>query len=113
MHRFTPVLIAQYADSGLQPDTTYYYEVRSYTGTGNSAFSSPVSVITLPATPTGLGASATGSQSTSVSWNTVSGVTGYTLDRSDVVRQRVCGRFTPAPAPVRRQRTAARYDVLL
>jgi autotransporter-associated beta strand protein len=74
--------ILQYADSGLQPGTTYYYEVRSSTGTGSSTFSASVSVITLPATPTGLIASATGSQSTSVSWSTVSGATGYTLDRS-------------------------------
>ena len=36
----------QYADSGLQPGTTYYYEVGCCTGTGNSACSSWVSATT-------------------------------------------------------------------
>ncbi len=45
-----------YSNSGLQAGTTYYYEVRSATSTGSSAYSSSVSTITYPATPTGLSA---------------------------------------------------------
>ena len=51
---------AQYPDSGLQPRTTYYYEVRAYTSTGNSAFSSPpVSATTWAAVPVVTGISPT------------------------------------------------------
>src|SRR5208337_2145349 len=53
---------AQYADSGLQSGTTYYYKVSASDDGGNSAFSSAVSVLTIPATPAGLSASATGVQ---------------------------------------------------
>jgi autotransporter-associated beta strand protein len=73
---------AHYADSGLQFGTTYYYEVAAGNGSGSSAFSSPASATTLSGVPADLTAAATGSQSASVRWNTVSGVTGYTLDRS-------------------------------
>ncbi len=37
-----------YSNTGLQPDTTYYYEVRSATSTGSSAYSSAVSATTSP-----------------------------------------------------------------
>ena len=57
-------------------------EVLAGNGSGSSAFSSPVSATTPSGVATGLSATAAGSQSTSVSWNTVSGVTGYILDRS-------------------------------
>ena len=39
-------------------------------------------VATAPATPTGLTATATGSQSVSISWNSSSGATSYTLERA-------------------------------
>ena len=73
---------ASYPDSGLQPNTTYYYEVNSSNSAGSSAYSSPVSATTYPATPTGLTATATDSQSISISWDAVTGATTYTLQRS-------------------------------
>ncbi len=75
---------ALYSDSGLQAQTTYYYEVAASNTGGSSSFSSPASATTAaaPATPTGLGASATGVQTISVGWNTSSGATGYALDRA-------------------------------
>ncbi len=72
----------QYTDTAAQPGTTYYYEVRSGTSTGNSAYSSPVSTITYPAIPTGLSASASGPQSISVSWSTMTGATTYFVQRA-------------------------------
>jgi autotransporter-associated beta strand protein len=71
-----------YADSGLQFGTKYYYEVCANNGGGSSAFSSAVSATTLSGVPTGLSASAAGPQSISVHWNTVTGATTYTLQRS-------------------------------
>ena len=76
---------AAFGDSGLQAGTTYYYEVRTNTATGNSAYSSSVSATTLaavPNPPTGLTVSASALQTLSVSWNAVSGATNYVLDRS-------------------------------
>ena len=70
---------AAFADSGLQFGTTYYYEVNATTGGGTSTFSSPVSATTLSGIPTGLSATATGSQSVSASWNAVTGAATYTL----------------------------------
>jgi autotransporter-associated beta strand protein len=70
---------ASYPDSGLQFGTTYYYKVCSSSSGGNSAFSSPVSAATLSGVPTGLTATVTGPQSISLTWNTVSDVTTYTL----------------------------------
>ena len=72
----------QCTDAAAQPGTTYYYEVRSGTSTGNSAYSSPVSTITYPATPTGLSALATGPQSISITWDAMTGAASYTLQRA-------------------------------
>ena len=93
----------------MQFGTTYYYKVSASNSGGSSAFSSPVAASTYSGMPLGLnvaaatvfaswsgagsdvdwsdtanwgGAAANGPQSVSVSWNTVSGVTSYTLDRA-------------------------------
>ncbi len=73
---------ASYSNSGLQPGTTYYYEVKSGTSTGSSVYSSSVSALTYPATPTGLTVSATGPQSISTSWSAMTGATTYALQRA-------------------------------
>jgi autotransporter-associated beta strand protein len=73
---------AQYSDTTVQPGTTYYYKVCAGNSTGNSAYSSYVSATTWGGVPTGLNASATGAQSISITWNTVTGATSYALQRS-------------------------------
>ena len=40
-----------YVSSGLDPSTTYYYQVRAYTGATNSAYSNEASATTLPDPP--------------------------------------------------------------
>ena len=70
-----------YTDTGLQFGTTYCYEVCD-NNSGSTSFSPSVSATTLPGVPTGLAAAAAGSQSISIIWNTVSGATTYTLQRS-------------------------------
>jgi autotransporter-associated beta strand protein len=82
---WTPVYsgaATQYADGGLQFGTNYYYKVCANNGGGSSAFSSSVSATTLSGVPTGLAATATGPQSISLGWNTVTGAAAYTLQRS-------------------------------
>jgi autotransporter-associated beta strand protein len=73
---------ASYPDSSLQAGTKYYYEVCANNSSGSSSFSSPAFATTYPATPTGLTASATGPQSISVNWSTVTGASFYTLQRA-------------------------------
>jgi autotransporter-associated beta strand protein len=70
-----------YTDTGLQFGTTYYYEVCD-NNSGSTSFSPSVSATTLSGVPTGLAATAAGPQSISIIWNTVSGATTYTLQRS-------------------------------
>jgi len=74
-----------YTDTGLSANATYYYKVSAYNSTGESAQSSSVSAktsISIPATPTGLSASAASSSSITVSWSAVTGATGYKIYRS-------------------------------
>ena len=55
--------MTSYPDSGLNPGTPYYYQVRSHTDSGQSAFSSPpVLTITVLSTPAGLSTSLNGSR---------------------------------------------------
>lgn len=89
---------ASYSDSGLQANTTYYYEVKSNDSTGSSAYSSSVNATTFPATPTGLAATPTGSSTISVSWSTVSGATSYTLQRSTSASGAYTSVYTGATA---------------
>ncbi len=59
-----------YSDTGLTPDTTYYYEVKASDSTGSSAFSSAVSATT---SPTVTVASPTNGQTVAASAITISG----------------------------------------
>ena len=75
-----------FGDAGLVNGTTYYYVVRSFDGTLESANSSQVSATPVappsgPAAPTGLNATA-GNGSVTLSWNAVSGATSYRVHRS-------------------------------
>ncbi len=83
---------------GLNPSTTYYYEVFAVNSLGDSPPSSVVSATTLgtspgaPPAPTGLTATAASSSQIDLSWNAVSGATGgYLIDSS---LTGVAGSFT-------------------
>ena len=75
-----------FGDSGLANGTTYYYVVRTFDGSLESANSSqasatPVAPPSGPAAPTGVNATA-GNGSVTLGWNAVSGATSYRVYRS-------------------------------
>jgi subtilisin family serine protease len=74
-----------YLDSGLAASTTYYYRVRASNGAGDSSASptaGATTVAAVPAAPASLTVSAASSTTVQASWSTVTGATGYALDRS-------------------------------
>jgi fibronectin type 3 domain-containing protein len=71
-----------YNNTGLSGATTYYYKVSAYNTGGESAQSGQVSATTTPAVPSGVTASKASSTSITVSWNPVTGATGYRVYRS-------------------------------
>ena len=77
--------VTNYADTGLADGTTYFYRVQAFRSCwGNSAYSAPVSTVTLlppaPVTPVGLVA-VPGNGSISLRWLTSSGAGSYNLKR--------------------------------
>jgi fibronectin type 3 domain-containing protein len=76
-----------FADMGLTSLTTYFYRVSAVTSLGVSEQSSPVSATTLAASavpaPDGVQANALSNSSIQISWNNVSGATGYRVFRSN------------------------------
>jgi fibronectin type 3 domain-containing protein len=66
-----------YTVSGLLPNTTYYYKVSSYNHLGESSLSSSVSATTVFNFPSNVSAAASTSNSITVTWDSVSGATGY------------------------------------
>jgi len=73
---------ASYTNTDLTANTTYYYKVAAYNSYGTSSQSSYLQATTAPAAPTGLTKTAATSNSISLSWNTVTGATGYYIYRS-------------------------------
>ena len=70
-----------YTVTGLTPSTGYSYQVRAKNAAGTSAYSSAARVTTLvrpPAVPSNIIATAD-TDSVTISWNAVSGASGYTL----------------------------------
>jgi fibronectin type 3 domain-containing protein len=85
-----------YTDTGLSPNTTYYYKVSAWNDYGASSQSSSYGYATTqdpddgkgdesykPAVPTGVTAQAHSPTSISVSWNYVSGASSYRVYRSN------------------------------
>jgi cellulose 1,4-beta-cellobiosidase len=73
-----------YMDNSNQPNSTRYYRVSAVNSAGESANSTTVSATTMgttakPSTPTGVSATTSGQSAGSVrvTWNAVSGATGY------------------------------------
>jgi fibronectin type 3 domain-containing protein len=73
-----------YSDTGLSAATTYYYVVQSLCTGGTSANSAEASATTLPAAPTNLTATATGSSQISLTWNLSTHATSYIVLRGTV-----------------------------
>src|SRR5262249_60092146 len=73
-----------YTNTGLTNGTTYFYQVTAVNAGGQSSTSNEASAtpqVALPPAPTGLTAAAGNAQVT-LSWNSVSGATSYTVYRS-------------------------------
>ena len=67
--------------TGLISGTLYYYRARSSDGSGTSGDSNIIgSILTIPATPTAIVATAISQTGFTVNWNGVASVTGYYLD---------------------------------
>ncbi|MDR0645029.1 MAG: fibronectin type III domain-containing protein [Treponema sp.] len=73
-----------YTDTGLSPNTTYYYKVSASNDSGEGAQSSTYgSATTNVAAPSGVTATAAGSTSITVSWDAVNGASRYYVYRSE------------------------------
>jgi|GEM_PF-5580109 len=72
--------VISYAVTGLQSGVNYQYRVRAFDGTTSSGASNVVSALTIPATPTPSAAFLINQNSFSVSWDNITGATGYNLD---------------------------------
>jgi len=74
-----------YTDTGLDPNTTYYYKVMAYNSYGYSPYSSVIFGTTALAAPTNLSATAISSSQINLTWTGVSGATNYIVSRSSTV----------------------------
>lgn len=73
--------VTTYNDSGLSPNTTYWYRVRAYNAGGNSGYSNQANAITL--SPLGLTATAASATQVNLSWSDAStNEDGFKIERS-------------------------------
>ncbi len=72
---------AAYNDTTALAGTTYYYRISAIDAAGTSAPAAAAHALTIPATPT-LTATVASATSVDLSWNAVTGATGYTLESS-------------------------------
>ncbi|MBI5384526.1 MAG: fibronectin type III domain-containing protein, partial [Verrucomicrobia bacterium] len=80
--------VTSYANTGLSASTTYYYRVRASNAAGNSAYSATASattaaILTPPAAPSGLTATAASSSQINLAWtDNANNETGFAIERS-------------------------------
>jgi fibronectin type 3 domain-containing protein len=72
---------ASFANTGLAPGTTYYYVVKATAGAVSSLHSAEVSTTTPLGEPTGVVASPVSQSKINLTWNAVTGATGYVVQR--------------------------------
>jgi titin len=75
--------VVSYTNTGLTATTAYYYRVRAYNASGNSAYSNEAAATTYALlTPTGLNAAAASSTQINLSWSdTNTAETGFKIER--------------------------------
>jgi fibronectin type 3 domain-containing protein len=76
---------ASFADTGLNATTPYYYVVQATDASGPSVNSAEASATTLVETPTGVVATAVSPSEIDLSWNVVTGATGYVVRRATTI----------------------------
>jgi fibronectin type 3 domain-containing protein len=74
--------VTTFSNTGLTAATTYRYRVFATNSAGSSAPSATVTATTVPNAPGGVKASVISTTQINVSWNDVSGETGYRIERS-------------------------------
>ena len=85
-----------YTNSMLSGDTQYYYQVMAVDATGDGAPNTAISVTTLLAAPSGLGASASSSTEIDLTWTSETDATTYLIQRS--TNGTLWTTLTPSPA---------------
>jgi len=75
-----------YVHTGLAPNTVHKYRVRAKTDSNFSAWTTLVTRYTAPGIPANLNASTATSTSITLTWNAVSGATGYDIEADGVVQ---------------------------
>ncbi len=77
--------VVAYSNTGLTPNTTYYYRVRATNAGGDSPYSNEANATTLdvaPAAPSGLAATAISSSQVNLSWaDNATNETGFKIER--------------------------------
>jgi hypothetical protein len=78
--------VTSYSNGGLSPNTTWFYHVRAFAGTGTSAWSNTASATTFnvpPAAPASMSATAFSSSQINLTWaDSANNETGYRVERS-------------------------------
>ncbi|MGD1017869.1 MAG: fibronectin type III domain-containing protein [Verrucomicrobiia bacterium] len=78
--------VTTYSDTGLSPNTTYWYRVRAYNAAGDSSYSNQASATTLPPppqAPSGLTATTVSSSQINLSWaDNSNNESGFKIERS-------------------------------